>query len=157
MTNDWERLGRLLVARRVGLGFTRRAAFARHHGLSHTRTVDDIENARRTNYEPATIAQVEQLYRWTPGSIQSVLAGGDPTELHSDAADLLRVSPEQKRAGSDAPGDDADIQLVMDSDLPEDEKHRIVRELLEERAEERQRRVARARRYIDLYQRAQGE
>jgi hypothetical protein len=80
---DWNRLAALLVARRAELGYPGkgRAAFARARNLSHTRTIDDLENARRTNFEPATLAQVEQVYGWKTGSITAVLAGGEPTPL----------------------------------------------------------------------------
>ncbi len=80
---DWARLADRLISRSAELryGGKRRAAFARDHGLSHTRTIDDLENARRTNYEDATLADVERIYRWKPGSIKAVLAGGEPTPI----------------------------------------------------------------------------
>jgi len=83
MTNhqDWERLGRMLLAQRVRLGYPVRAKFAEANGLSHARTVSDIENAKRTNFEPATLAQIEQLYQWQVGSVAAVLAGGDPSPI----------------------------------------------------------------------------
>jgi hypothetical protein len=76
--DPWVRLGQLLVARRVELGYRTRAAFARHHGLSHDRGISAIENAERKNFSPATIASLELQYEWEPGSIEAVLGGGDP-------------------------------------------------------------------------------
>ena len=80
---DWERLGRLLTARRIELGFPVRSKFADARNLTHSRTVSDIENAKRDNFEPATLALVEQLYEWAPGSIDAVLHGGEPSPLNS--------------------------------------------------------------------------
>lgn len=77
--DPWKRLGQLLIARRVELGFKTRAAFARHHNLSHDRGISAIENAERQNFSPATIASLEMQYGWEPDSIYTVLAGGDPT------------------------------------------------------------------------------
>lgn len=150
--NDWERLGRLLVARRVELGYKRRAAFARAHNLSHTRTIDDMENARRTNYERGTLAEVEQLYGWEPGSIESVLAGGEPKPRPGVVAP--HAAGEQGRVN---PSNDPAIQIVLDSDLPWSEKEELIATLIEERRQEEAQRVTRARRSIDLYRRAQGQ
>jgi len=78
----WRRLGEMLLNRRVRLtGGTNREAFAREAGLRHSRTLFEIEKGERVNYSAATKALMEQVYRWTAGSIESVLAGGQPTEL----------------------------------------------------------------------------
>lgn len=77
----WQRLGALLIAARVGLGFPRREAFARQLGLSHSRTLADIENAKRRDFAKSTLASIEHWYGWKTGSIRAVLAGGDPTPL----------------------------------------------------------------------------
>lgn len=84
--DPWVRLGQLLVARRVELGFKTRAAFARHHGLSHDRGISAIENAERRNFSPATIASLELQYEWEPGSIDTIIAGGGPTPRGIQAA-----------------------------------------------------------------------
>lgn len=90
----WERLAALLVARRVELGFTKRLTWARDElGLSNDRIQSDLENARRTNYDPATLAQVEQQYRWAFGSIQRVLDGGDPIALDVRTARAVTYKP----------------------------------------------------------------
>ena len=75
----WRRLGDLLLARRVELGFPKRAAFARHLGLSHDRTLSDIELARRRNFDRTTLLFIERSYGWENGSIAAVLAGGEPS------------------------------------------------------------------------------
>lgn len=104
---SWARLGRLLIARRVELGYTVRAAFVKAKRLKHGRTVSDLENAKRANFEPATLAQMEQIYEWAPGSIEAVLAGGDPTPL--PAAQASGSHGWAGRASGLAPGD-ADVR-----------------------------------------------
>lgn len=75
---EWHRLANLLVSRRIELGYRQRKEFAKAHGLRYDRLLFDLENAKRTNYESGTIAHFEQLYKWAPGSIQTVLEGGEP-------------------------------------------------------------------------------
>lgn len=87
MTDHWQRLGRLLIERRVELGYPRRLTWARETlRLSNDRILSDLERARRTNYDPATLAQVERMYQWAPGSIRAVLAGGEPTPVANPEA-----------------------------------------------------------------------
>lgn len=97
--DPWERLGQLLINRRVELGYKTRAAFARAHNLKHDRGISDIENHARKNFSPSTIAAFEQQYEWEPGSIAAVLAGGDPTPRESAGGrpaigDLLSEVPD---------------------------------------------------------------
>lgn len=44
-----------------------------------TRTVGDIEHARRTSYSASTLERLESALRWEPGSTEAVLNGGEPT------------------------------------------------------------------------------
>lgn len=74
---NWERLARLIVGRRVELGFGTREAFAQTSKIS-SRLLSDLENARRPSYAPSTVAKLEQALQWTPGSVDSVLAGRQP-------------------------------------------------------------------------------
>lgn len=78
----WERLGRLLATRRAQLDprYRIRKVFAEESGLNYG-LVRDIELAVRDSYKATTIAAVERAYAWGPGSIERVLAGGDPTPL----------------------------------------------------------------------------
>lgn len=71
-------MAELLTARRKELGYEKRLPFARANGLTHDRALSDLENARRTRFDQATLAQVEQIYRWISGSIENVLRGGSP-------------------------------------------------------------------------------
>src|SRR6266498_2171248 len=81
---DWHRLARLVIHRRVQLGHQRQTEFADASGLK-IRTLNNIENARRTSYDASTIALLEQGLHWAPGSADAVLAGGDPAPHHPEA------------------------------------------------------------------------
>ena len=71
-----ERLGHHIVSRRVALGYRNRTDFA--NSLKFTvRTLSDIENGVR-KASPGTYAMLENKLGWAPGSIDSILAGGEP-------------------------------------------------------------------------------
>lgn len=73
---DWQQLGNALVAARIRLGYPKRTDFQRALGLSHGRTLLDLENANRSNYDRSTLIQAEGWYGLAPGNIAEVLAGG---------------------------------------------------------------------------------
>jgi hypothetical protein len=74
-----EQLGHHIVSRRVALGFRTRTELA--NSLKFTvRTLADIENGVR-KASPGTYAMLENKLAWTPGSIDTILAGGEPKEL----------------------------------------------------------------------------
>src|ERR1700758_2464918 len=74
-----ERLGHHIVSRRVSLGYRHRTDFA--DSLQFTaRTLSDIENGVR-KASPGTYAMLENKLGWAPGSIDTILAGGEPQEL----------------------------------------------------------------------------
>jgi hypothetical protein len=74
-----ERLGHHIVSRRVALGYRNRTDFAK--SLQFTvRTLSDIENGVR-KVSPGTYAMLENKLGWAPGSIETILAGGEPKEL----------------------------------------------------------------------------
>jgi hypothetical protein len=101
-----ERLGHHIVSRRVALGYRNRTDFA--NSLQFTaRTLSDIENGVR-KASPGTYAMLENKLAWAPGSIDTILAGGEPKELvvklrpttptslsHSSADSLSRASTEE--------------------------------------------------------------
>ncbi len=73
-----ERLGHLIVSRRVALGYRNRTDLA--NSLQFTvRTLADIEHGVR-RASPGTYAMLENKLAWAPGSIDSILAGGEPHE-----------------------------------------------------------------------------
>jgi hypothetical protein len=73
------RLGHHIVSRRVALGYRNRTDLA--NSLQFTvRTLSDIENGIR-KASPGTYAMLENKLGWAPGSIDTILAGGEPKEL----------------------------------------------------------------------------
>ena len=88
---DLERLGHHVVSRRVALGYRNRTDLA--DSLQFTvRTLADIEHgARRAS--PGTYAMLENKLSWAQGSIDSILAGGEPKEK---VAKLCRDSAEPR-------------------------------------------------------------
>lgn len=84
-----ERLGHHVVSRRVALGFRNRTDLA--ESLQFTvRTLADIEHGVR-KASPGTYAMLENKLAWAPGSIDTILAGGEPTEV---AATPRRTGPQ---------------------------------------------------------------
>ena len=85
---DLERLGHHVVSRRVALGFRNRTDFA--SSLQFTiRTLADIEHGVRKT-SAGTYAILENTLGWAPGSIDTILAGGEPTET---VVELHRTPP----------------------------------------------------------------
>ena len=88
---DLERLGHHVVSRRVALGYRNRTDLA--NSLQFTvRTLADIEHGVR-KASPGTYAMLENKLSWAPGSIDTILAGGEPNEL---VVKLRRDSPEPR-------------------------------------------------------------
>ena len=86
------RLGHHIVSRRVALGYRNRTDLA--NSLQFTvRTLSDIENGVR-KASPGTYAMLENKLAWAPGSIDTILAGGEPKEL---VVKLRRDNPEPPR------------------------------------------------------------
>ena len=73
-----ERLGHHVVSRRVALGYRNRTDLADSVQFT-VRTLADIEHGVR-KASPGTYAMLENKLAWTPGSIDTILAGGEPTE-----------------------------------------------------------------------------
>ena len=89
-----ERLGHYVVSRRVALGYRNRTDLAA--SLQFTvRTLADIEHGVR-NASPGTYAMLENKLAWAPGSIDNILAGGEPKELVST---LRRTNPSNLAQG----------------------------------------------------------
>ena len=93
-----ERLGHHVVSRRVALGYRNRTDLA--DSLAFTvRTLADIEHGVR-KASPGTYAMLENKLSWAPGSIDTILAGGEPQELvvkqrRPDPNRLSRTSTEE--------------------------------------------------------------
>jgi hypothetical protein len=75
---DLQRLSRHIVNRRVALGYRNRTDLASSLQLT-VRTLADIENGVR-KASPRTYAILENKLGWAPGSIDTILSGGEPAE-----------------------------------------------------------------------------
>ncbi len=84
----WQRLGIKLTADRVRRGHRSLSALALATGLSQS-TLDNLVHARKTSYDPATLAALEQTLGWKPGSVERVLNGLEP--LYDDDPDLTAL------------------------------------------------------------------
>ena len=83
-----ERLGHHVVSRRVALGYRNRTDLA--DSLQFTvRTLADIEHGVR-KASPGTYAMLENKLAWAPGSIGTILSGGEPKET---VVELRRTTP----------------------------------------------------------------
>jgi hypothetical protein len=80
-TRALERLGHHVVSRRVALGFRTRIDLADSVQFT-VRTLSDIEHGVR-KASPGTYAMLENKMAWAPGSIDTILAGGEPNEVAS--------------------------------------------------------------------------
>jgi hypothetical protein len=89
----WQRLGELLQLRRAELGYRRRPAFTREHGIN-IRLVTDIENAYRPNtFLTPTLREIAQAYQVTYDSLIAVL-GKNADELTPATPDRLADGPD---------------------------------------------------------------
>ena len=86
-----ERLGHHVVSRRVALGYRNRTDLA--DSLQFTvRTLADIEHGVR-KASPGTYAMLENKLAWAPGSIDTILAGGEPKEVVVDLRRSTQAPP----------------------------------------------------------------
>jgi hypothetical protein len=75
----WERLGKLLMRRRVDLDprYQNRRTFVDERAPDRYRIINAIELGRRDNYEQGTIIALEAAYDLAPGAITRTLDGGE--------------------------------------------------------------------------------
>ena len=86
---DLGRLGHHIVSRRVALGYRNRTDLA--DSLQFTvRTLADVEHGVR-KASAGTYAMLENKLSWAPGSIDTILAGGEPKEV---VVELRRTNPQ---------------------------------------------------------------
>ena len=118
-----EGLGHHIVSRRVALGYRNRTDLA--DSLQFTvRTLSDIEHGVR-KASPGTYAMLENKLSWAPGSIDTILAGGEPKEL---AVELRRTTPDRlSRAATDtlsrAPTEELLLELRRRIIAPRERRH----------------------------------
>jgi hypothetical protein len=105
---NWKRLGEQLTRRRVELDprFSNRGVFAAERAIDY-RLAYDVEEARRVNFRPATLAHIAAAYAVTPESITGALAGGSLEPLGP------RLSAVPTPAPLHAPGDMAGEAITL--------------------------------------------
>jgi hypothetical protein len=60
------------------------------------KTISRLEKGERDSYPESTVGRVEAMYQWAPGSLDSVLRGGQPDPLVvAPAREHLPVTTEQ--------------------------------------------------------------
>ena len=112
-----ERLGHYIVSRRVALGYRNRSDLAGSLQLT-VRTLADVEHGVR-KASPGTYAMLENKLAWAPGSVDSILAGGEPNETVTE----LRRTPHHPLASTSA--DDA-LSRATTEDLLLELRRRVV-------------------------------
>ncbi|WP_328339457.1 helix-turn-helix domain-containing protein [Micromonospora sp. NBC_00421] len=129
-----ERLANLIRTRRLERGLSASKA-AQAAGIDRATWSNAETGARRTaehNY-----AGIERALGWQPGSIDAILAGGEPTTEPADPVIL-----------------DEEIHLVRtDPQLTEEMRERIIALILERRERDKAAALEDTRRMIDLFRR----
>lgn len=111
MAEDWQRLAAMAARRRAQLDLTQ-IEVAQRGPLSLDR-VQAIEGAKRSNYRLGTLLALERALEWKQGSVDAILAGGEPT---------------LPRRGSTGRGDDELLDADADDDGLQDLVNRARRE-----------------------------
>jgi hypothetical protein len=120
-----KRLGLLLRQARVELSlrYKDRTVFARETGLSE-RLLQDVETAYRSRFKDDTKLALELAYGWQPGSIDAVLAGGDPVKAVHVPPKVLALIRDTWGSFDDAP---EHIRTFAEAEqFPEDFRLRMI-------------------------------
>jgi hypothetical protein len=122
---DWKRLGDHVIARRVELGYPHRRDLAKATGVSD-RTLAKLE----VYNEPVglnTLASIENVLQWTPGTAERILNGDDPVDPASASAGVDIEATRDALFGRA-------VRKIMDLPISEEEKRGLIdtyRELLD--------------------------
>jgi hypothetical protein len=102
-STEWERVGEMLVRRRLELDprYRNRRTFARERDPRLYRLFSDIELGKRSSYKPATLAAIEAAYQLGPGAIGRFRSEGcleppdigrsGPAAEYPEAPQIIRV------------------------------------------------------------------
>jgi len=89
----WALVGERIDRERIRRGHRTLVGFARAAGVG-TSTLDNLIHARKTSYDPITLAAVERALGWQAGSIARIQQGLEPIDDHDpDLTTLLEVWP----------------------------------------------------------------
>ncbi|MEW2474654.1 helix-turn-helix domain-containing protein [Micromonospora gifhornensis] len=126
------RLAEMIRTRRLELGLSV-SAVARTAGIDRATWASAEKGERDT--QPHNWAGIERALNWRPGSIASILAGGDPTPTTDD-------------------GVDEELELVRtDPRISDEMRERIITLILERRERDKAAAIEETRRMIDLFKR----
>jgi transcriptional regulator with XRE-family HTH domain len=130
---DWQRLGRIIVDRRIELGYRRREDLGATLGVS-IRTLGDIETGRRDRYHANTIGSLENALQWAPGSINAILAGGEPAPrpAHHTRASAEEIGLTDEVSATVESDDDPVVRIMADPRLTQQQKAQVIRQLIAE-------------------------
>lgn len=93
MERGWRQVGERIDRERVRRGHRTLAGFAREAGIGKS-TLDSLIHARKSSYDPITIASIEKALHWMPGSIERIRQGLEPIDDHDpDLTALLEIWP----------------------------------------------------------------
>lgn len=89
---EWRRLGQVCEERRgqLGYGYRQRQKFLKARGGINPpslKLIQRLELGERTSYPDETIAYLEALYGWEPGSFEAILQGRQPAVRRGGPAD----------------------------------------------------------------------
>lgn len=114
----WQELAGAVINRRVELGMRTRKQLADATGMT-VKTLGEIERAERTSYDPATLARVEQVLQWEPGTINGLVS--------------QRPEPIRANFAADLPPDAhpalAELAQLLNSPLPADARATLLADL----------------------------
>lgn len=146
MVDHRERLAQLIAAYRKRRGLSVRAA-AGAAGIDRmTWTAAEKGTKRTAEY---LYGPIERVLGWAPGSVDEILAGGEPTELPEEPAPRPQPRAEPKRER------DEEIEIVLADDTLDNEmKMEIIELIYERRRAERAAAIKETRRMIDLFKRS---
>lgn len=91
MERDWDRLGEALQAERKTAGLNQED-LARELGVGRS-TVQKIERGHKFGKPTMAARAYARWARWTDGSVERVLAGGDPNHVHEASAGARGTPP----------------------------------------------------------------
>lgn len=76
---NWGRLAEEVTKRRGALGYSSRRAFsvATHFAV---KTLADLEQQRRTNFDLATLSRLEAALQWPDGRVEEILSSGEQAD-----------------------------------------------------------------------------
>lgn len=90
-----------------------------------------------------THSGIERALGWAPGSVETILSGGEPTEAEAEPPERPSVM------------DDPLIADILATDLPDDEKAKLIHMVLKDRRRSEELRRERVREQIETYRRWQ--